>query len=61
MRIGKRVYVGLSPRTNRAGIEQMRGILEPLGYTVHAIDVTGCGTPARGFEKGDLLLYLRRR
>ena len=40
--VGRRVFVGLSSRTNEAGIEQMRQILEPYGYTVRGVDVSGC-------------------
>jgi dimethylargininase len=39
---GQRVFVGRSSRTNADGIEQMRHILEPYGYTVEGVDVTGC-------------------
>jgi dimethylargininase len=42
MRIGKTLYVGLSRRTNREGIQQLSRIVEPLGYRVVAIEVTGC-------------------
>jgi dimethylargininase len=40
--VGRDVFVGLSTRTNNAAVEQMRGILEPYGYAVHAIAVRGC-------------------
>lgn len=40
--IGKRVYVGLSGRSNRAGIEQLGERLAPYGYTVAAVTLTGC-------------------
>jgi dimethylargininase len=36
------VFVGVSGRTNAAGVDQMRRILAPFGYTVEAIDVRGC-------------------
>ena len=39
--LGRRVYVGLSTRTNAAAVEQMRGILAPFGYDVIAVDVKG--------------------
>jgi dimethylargininase len=42
MRIGRNLFVGLSSRTNAAGISQLRGEVEPLGYRVHAVEVTGC-------------------
>jgi dimethylargininase len=39
---GRRVFVGLSTRTNEAAVAQMRQILGPYGYTVCATGVTGC-------------------
>jgi len=42
LRIGKRVWVGLSGRSNRAAVEQMRAILAPFGYLVEGVPVTGC-------------------
>jgi dimethylargininase len=42
MRIGRDVFVGLSSRTNEAGIAQLTAELEPFGYRVHRIDVLGC-------------------
>jgi dimethylargininase len=39
---GRRVFVGRSTRTNDAAVEQMRQMLTPLGYTVCAVEVTGC-------------------
>lgn len=41
LRIGKKLFVGLSSRTNAQGIAQLRGILAP-GYEVVAVKVTGC-------------------
>lgn len=40
--VARRVFVGVSGRTNAAGVDQMRRILAPFGYTVEAIDVHGC-------------------
>ena len=42
LQVGKRVYVGASSRSNQAGIEQMRAILTPVGYTVQSVQVNGC-------------------
>lgn len=42
LRIGRRVWVGLSGRTNRAGVEQLRRLLGPLGYRVEPVPVQGC-------------------
>jgi dimethylargininase len=39
---GRRVFVGLSTRTNEAAVTQMRQILGPHGYTICATEVTGC-------------------
>jgi dimethylargininase len=39
---GRRVFVGLSTRTNDDAVAQMRRILGPLGYTVCATEVGGC-------------------
>lgn len=40
--VGRFVFVGRTARSNDAGISQLRAILEPFGYVVHGIDVTGC-------------------
>lgn len=40
--IGRQVFVGLSVRTNRAAIDQLAGILAPVGYIVHAVPLHGC-------------------
>jgi dimethylargininase len=42
MRIGKTLYVGYSRRTNVAGIQQLAGMLHPLGYFVVPVEVRGC-------------------
>jgi dimethylargininase len=42
VRVGRRIFVGLSGRTNRVGIEQLAGQLEPFGYTVCAVEMRGC-------------------
>lgn len=42
LRIGKALYVGLSGRSNLAGIEQLRSILEPYGYSVQGVELHGC-------------------
>ena len=39
---GRRVFIGRSSRTNDAGIERVRDILSPFGYTVTAVDIRGC-------------------
>jgi dimethylargininase len=40
--VGRRVFVGVSTRTNHAAIAQMRQILGPRGYTVCEVAVAGC-------------------
>jgi dimethylargininase len=40
--VGRRVFAGLSTRTNAAGVAQLRRVLAPRGYTVCATSVTGC-------------------
>lgn len=39
---GTRVFAGRTGRTNDEGIAQLRAALSPHGYTVEALDVTGC-------------------
>lgn len=41
VRIGKTLYVGLSSRTNIAGIDQLGALVSPLGYTVLSVEVAG--------------------
>ncbi len=42
LRVGKTVYIGLSSRSNRSGVEQTQEFLAPYGYTVQGVEVTGC-------------------
>jgi dimethylargininase len=42
MRAGSTLFVGISERTNRAGIEQLAEELRPFGYTVKPVAVHGC-------------------
>jgi dimethylargininase len=39
---GRRVFVGLSTRTNRDAATQLRRWLVPLGYAVDEVEVSGC-------------------
>ena len=41
LRIGRRIFVGQSTRTNAEGVRQLRAIVEPLGYTVTPVAVPG--------------------
>jgi dimethylargininase len=40
--LGKKVYIGQSTRTNKEGIRQFREHLDPFGYSVQEVAVTGC-------------------
>jgi dimethylargininase len=42
LRVGRRVFVGASARTNREGRAQLRALVEPLGYAVEEVPVRGC-------------------
>jgi len=42
LRVGKTLFVGLSSRTNKDGLEQLRALLAPYGYLVKAVSVHGC-------------------
>jgi dimethylargininase len=42
LKIGRKIFVGNSQRTNEKGITALRNIIEPLGYTVIPVKVTGC-------------------
>lgn len=42
LRVGRMIYVGLSGRSNRAGIEQLNALLREEGYRVLALPLLGC-------------------
>ena len=42
MRIGQKLYAGLSTRTDTAGIEALRNLAEPLGYQVAKAQLRDC-------------------
>jgi dimethylargininase len=42
LRIGRRLYVGVSGRTNDEGIAQLAAAIAPFDYTVHAAAMHGC-------------------
>jgi dimethylargininase len=42
LRIGRKVFVGLTKRSNAEGIRQLAAILAPHNYEVIAVPVTGC-------------------
>ena len=42
LQVGKCIYVGLTSRSDTNAIEQMQHFLEPYGYELQAVRVTGC-------------------
>ena len=42
LRIGRQLFVGLSNRTDQAGIDELALILRPYGYTVDPIELRNC-------------------
>lgn len=42
LRVGRTLFVGLSARTNKEGVEAFRAIVRPLGYSVVPVEVHGC-------------------
>lgn len=42
LKVGRTVYVGRTPRSNPSGIQQLATLLEPAGYDVRPLPVTGC-------------------
>src|SRR4029450_4347122 len=42
LRLGRVLYVGLGPRTNRAGGQQRAGLVAPYGYDVRPVRVDDC-------------------
>lgn len=42
LRIDRRLFVGLTARTNEEGIRELRKIVAPYGYEVIAVPVMGC-------------------
>jgi dimethylargininase len=42
LRLGRRLYVGRSGRSNDSGIEQLQAVACPLGYDVTVVSVRGC-------------------
>ena len=42
LRVGGAVYVGLSSRTDEGGAAQLARMIEPLGYIVRRVTVSGC-------------------
>jgi dimethylargininase len=42
MRVGKTLYVGVSARTNAAGITELCELVKPLGYSTVPVEARGC-------------------
>ncbi len=42
LRIGRRIWVGISGRTNPSGVQQLTDALTPHGYSVQGVPVRGC-------------------
>lgn len=42
LRLGRRIYMGVTPRSDTQAYEQLQGMLQPIGYTVVPVQVTGC-------------------
>jgi dimethylargininase len=42
VRIGRRLFVGVGPRSNDRAVEQLGQLLAPFGYTVHGVEFRGC-------------------
>jgi len=42
LRVGRTLYVGMSSRTDAAGIAQLDHLVRPWGYRVVTVEVTGC-------------------
>src|SRR5208282_5393193 len=42
LRVGRKLFVGVTKRSNAEGIRQLAGILAPHNYEVIAVPVTGC-------------------
>ena len=59
MRIGKRLYVGVSTRTDRPGIAALADLVRPLGYEVVAAETGACLHLKTGatFAGDGVLLY----
>ena len=42
LRMGRRIFVGLSPRTDADGIAQLADVLRQFDYTVQTVELRGC-------------------
>ncbi|TXH65126.1 MAG: dimethylargininase [Lysobacteraceae bacterium] len=42
LRIGRKIYLGASARSNAAGHAQLTALLGPFGYQVHSVEIRDC-------------------
>lgn len=59
LRLGRRVFVGLSARTNSDGVEQLAALLAPVGYAVEGVPLHDClhlKTAVTGVAEGTVIL-----
>jgi dimethylargininase len=42
LRIGRKLFAGLTKRSNAEGVRQLAGLVKPHGYEVISVPVTGC-------------------
>jgi dimethylargininase len=42
LRVGRRIFVGRSSRTNESAVARLRTLLQPFGYQVDSVELTGC-------------------
>jgi len=42
LKVGRDIYVGITPRTNNLGAESLTSELKPLGYNVRPVTVKDC-------------------
>lgn len=42
LKVGRRIYVGISPRTNSSGIKTLTDIIKPFGYQTIPVKVNDC-------------------
>jgi dimethylargininase len=40
--VGRKIWIGLTSRSNRSAIDQVQALLRPHGYSVRGVKVTGC-------------------
>ena len=62
LRVGKRIFVGRTARSNAAGIDQLRDLVAAHGYSVEGVAADGCLHLKSGVTAlGDNLLLINRQ